>query len=46
MYTAFGPGSKDLRDPFEDHGAIRSQLKYDLYLYWDGKMIFHNYGLI
>lgn len=19
MYTAFGPGSKDLRDPFEDH---------------------------
>lgn len=23
MYTAFGPGSKDLRDPFEDHGAIR-----------------------
>ena len=28
MYTAFGPGSKELRDPFEDHGAIRSQLKY------------------
>ena len=27
MYTAFGPGSKELRDPFEDHGAIRSQLK-------------------
>ena len=27
MYTAFGPGSKDLRDPFEDHGAIRSQFK-------------------
>lgn len=26
MYTAFGPGSKDLRDPFEDHGAIRFQL--------------------
>jgi PsbN protein len=28
MYTAFGPGSKDLRDPFEDHGAIRSQLNW------------------
>ena len=28
MYTAFGPGSKELRDPFEDHGAIRSQLKW------------------
>ena len=27
MYTAFGPGSKDLRDPFEDHGAIRFQVK-------------------
>lgn len=26
MYTAFGPGSKDLRDPFEDHGVIRFQL--------------------
>lgn len=25
MYTAFGPGSKNLRDPFEDHGAIRLQ---------------------
>jgi PsbN protein len=23
VYTAFGPNSKDLRDPFEDHGAIR-----------------------
>jgi PsbN protein len=46
MYTAFGPGSKDLRDPFEDHGAIRSQLNYGFYIYWDGKMIFHNYGLI
>jgi PsbN protein len=23
MYSAFGPGSKNLRDPFEDHGAIR-----------------------
>lgn len=23
IYTAFGPGSKGLRDPFEDHGAIR-----------------------
>ncbi len=28
MYTAFGPGSKGLRDPFEDHGAIRFQLEY------------------
>jgi PsbN protein len=28
MYTAFGPGSKGLRDPFEDHGAIRFQLVY------------------
>lgn len=27
MYTAFGPGSKDLRDPFEDHGVIRFQLR-------------------
>jgi PsbN protein len=26
MYTAFGPGSKNLRDPFEDHGVIRFQL--------------------
>ena len=26
IYTAFGPGSKSLRDPFEDHGAIRFQL--------------------
>ena len=30
MYTAFGPGSKDLRDPFEDHGAIRSQLLFSI----------------
>lgn len=28
MYTAFGPGSKDLRDPFEDHGAIRFRIIY------------------
>ena len=28
MYTAFGPGSKDLRDPFEDHGVIRFQVIY------------------
>ena len=28
MYTAFGPGAKDLRDPFEDHGAIRSQIEW------------------
>jgi PsbN protein len=26
IYTAFGPGSKDLRDPFEDHGVVRFQL--------------------
>ena len=25
IYTAFGPGSKDLRDPFEDHGVVRFQ---------------------
>lgn len=28
MYTAFGPGSNGLRDPFEDHGAIRFQLNF------------------
>lgn len=27
IYTAFGPNSKDLRDPFEDHGAIRFLLQ-------------------
>nr|YP_010835359.1 photosystem II protein N [Cryptomonas gyropyrenoidosa]WFQ83034.1 photosystem II protein N [Cryptomonas gyropyrenoidosa] len=30
MYTAFGPGSKDLRDPFEDHGAIRFLLQLEI----------------
>jgi PsbN protein len=46
MYTAFGPGSKDLRDPFEDHGAIRSRLKWYFHIDWGGKMFFHNYGLM
>ena len=46
MYTAFGPGSKDLRDPFEDHGAIRFQLKCNFHINWSGKVIFHNYGWI
>jgi hypothetical protein len=46
MYTAFGPGSKDLRDPFEDHGAIRSRLKWYFHIDWGGKMLFHNYGLM
>lgn len=46
MYTAFGPGSKDLRDPFEDHGAIRSQLKCYFHINWGEGVIFHNYGLI
>ena len=27
MYAAFGPGSKNLRDPFEDHGVIRFSLE-------------------
>ena len=46
MYTAFGPGSKDLRDPFEDHGAIRSQLKCYFHINWGGSLSFHNYGWI
>ena len=28
MYASFGPGSKNLRDPFEDHGVIRFQLNF------------------
>jgi PsbN protein len=28
IYTAFGPNSKSLRDPFEDHGVICFQSKY------------------
>jgi len=31
VYTAFGPNSKDLRDPFEDHGAIRFLLQITWY---------------
>jgi PsbN protein len=46
MYTAFGPGSKDLRDPFEDHGAIRFQLKCYFHINWGENLIFHNYGWI
>jgi PsbN protein len=30
IYAAFGPGSKNLRDPFEDHGAIRFQTCYSM----------------
>ena len=40
MYTAFGPGSKDLRDPFEDHGAIRSQLKLIFVQSWGKNLVF------
>lgn len=39
MYTAFGPGSKELRDPFEDHGAIRSQLKWTFVFSWGEVLI-------
>jgi PsbN protein len=46
MYTAFGPGSKDLRDPFEDHGAIRSQIKWSFHINWGGNLIFHNYSWV
>jgi PsbN protein len=46
MYTAFGPGSKDLRDPFEDHGAIRSQLRCNFHINWGRSLIFYNYGWI
>jgi len=46
MYTAFGPGSKDLRDPFEDHGAIRSQPRCNFHINWGRNLIFYNYGWI
>ena len=39
MYTAFGPGSKELRDPFEDHGAIRSQLNWVFLCGWGEVLI-------
>jgi len=44
MYTAFGPGSKDLRYPFEDHGAIRFQLKCYFHINWGESLTLHNYG--
>ena len=46
MYTAFGPGSKDLRDPFEDHGAIRSQLIFYVRCFEMINVYFHNCRLM
>jgi hypothetical protein len=45
-YTAFGPEASNLRDPFEDHGAIRSQLIFYAQCFEMINVCFHNYRLM
>jgi PsbN protein len=45
MYASFGPGSKNLRDPFEDHGVIRFYLLLEYIEQVFNKPISCNYSL-